>query len=151
MKKLQLFQLLFPFIILKLSEEMDTTDEQNSTFPNFAVSQGASTHTQGLIDENSNNFWKTFLNIIDTNEHPQNPKIQTPEEFSKNKNLPLPINQGVGNFHHNSILSDNVANAEFLKSVPHLSNEQFLDTTPQNIASSSIHDTYLQNTGMFID
>ena len=41
MEKLQLFQLLFPFIILKLSEEMDPRNEQNSTFTSFAVSQGA--------------------------------------------------------------------------------------------------------------
>ena len=109
------------------------------------------THTQGLIDENSNNFGESFHDNIDTTEPLQNPKIQTHEEYSKNKNLPLTINQGVGNFAHNSILSDNAANTEFWTSVSHPSNEQFLDTTPQNTSSSSIHNTYLQNISMFID
>ena len=121
MKKLQLFQLLFLFIILKLSEEMDPRNEQNITFTNFAGNQGAS---------GSSASWQ---------QPSQHPKIQTLKEYSKNKNLPLTINQRGGNFPHNSILSGNAAN------------EQFLDTTPQNITSSSIHDTYLQNTGMFID
>ena len=108
------------------------------------------THTQGLIDESSNNFGESFHDNINATEPFQNPKIQTLEEYFKSKDLSLPINQGVGNFHPNSILSDNAANAEFLASVPHLSNEQFLDT-PQNTSSSSIHNTYLQNISMFID
>ena len=79
------------------------------------------THTQWLIDENSINFWQKFLNIINATEPSQNPKIQTLKEYSKNKNLPLTINQGGGNFLHNSILSGNA------------DNEQLLDTIPQNI------------------
>ena len=68
------------------------------------------------------------FDIINTTEPFQNPKIQTHEEYSKNKNLPLTINHG-GDFPQNSILSDNAANAEFLASVSHPSNNQFLDTT----------------------
>ena len=110
------------------------------------------THTQGLIDESSNNFGESFHDNINANEHLQkSTKIQTLEEYCKSKNLPLTINQGVGNFPHNSILSDNAANTEFWTSVSHPSNEQFLDTTPQNTSSSSIHNTYLQNISMFID
>ena len=120
MKKLHLFQLLFLFIILKLSNGMKPKNEQNSTFTNFAVSQRAS---------GSSASWQ---------QPSQNPKK-------------LIINQGGGNFSHNSILSDNAANAKLWASVPHPSNEQFLDIKPQNIASMSIHNTYLQNIGMFID
>ena len=62
------------------------------------------THTQGLIDENSDNFWQTIIDITNTTEPPQNPIIQTHEEYSKNKNLPLTINQGGGNFPHNLLI-----------------------------------------------
>ena len=97
------------------------------------------THTQWLIDESSNNFGESFLDNINANEDLQkSTKIQTLEEYSKSKNLPLTINQRGGNFPHNSILLDNA------------DNEQFLDTAPQNIFSS-IHDTYLKNIGTFID
>ena len=42
MKKLQLFQLLFPFIILKLSKEMNSTNEQTSAFKKYVRDQRAS-------------------------------------------------------------------------------------------------------------
>ena len=65
MKKLQLFQLLFPFIILKLSEEMDPRNEQNSTFTSFAVSQGASGSSSSW--QQSNTFMNThpYSQVVD--------------------------------------------------------------------------------------
>ena len=65
MKKLQLFQLLFPFIILKLSEEMDPTNGQNSTFTNFAVSQEGSGSSSSW--QQSNTFMNThpYSQVVD--------------------------------------------------------------------------------------
>ena len=52
------------------------------------------THTQWLIDESSNNFGESFLDNINANEDLQkSTKIQTLEEYSKSKNLPLTINR----------------------------------------------------------
>ena len=65
MKKLQLFQLLFLFIILKLSEEMDPRNEQNSTFTSFAVSQGGSGSSSSW--QQSNTFMNThpYSQVVD--------------------------------------------------------------------------------------
>ena len=72
---------------------------------------------ENQIYTNNNRFRQTTLDNINTTEPFQNPKIQTHEEYSKNKNLPLTINQGGGNFPHNSILSGNAANEQLLDTI----------------------------------
>ena len=66
MKKLQLFQLLFPFIILKLSEEMDPTNKQNA-FKKYVRSQEGSDYSSSWQQPDSQgaSSWQqsdTFMN-----------------------------------------------------------------------------------------
>ena len=62
MKKLQLFQLLFLFIILKLSEEMNSTNEQDSAFTKYVRNQSASDSSSSW-QQQSDMFMNTHPDI----------------------------------------------------------------------------------------